>query len=113
SRDGRAAAPPTHRLHAVAVELCWCPDACPRSRTRTPGAGALQARDRGADHPSQRRRCAARYLSIRHTERLSEAGIEAPVGGRGNAYVNAPADSGIGLFKTKVTQHTGPCYYGV
>ena len=48
------------------------------------------------------------YLSIRYTERLAEAGIEASVGSRGDAYDNALAESVIGLFKTDVIRHGGP-----
>ena len=48
------------------------------------------------------------YLSIRYTERLAAAGIEASVGSRGNAYDNALAESVIGLFKTAVIRHAGP-----
>ena len=40
------------------------------------------------------------YLSIRYTERLAAAGIELSVGSRGDAYDNALAETGIGLFKT-------------
>lgn len=48
------------------------------------------------------------YLSIRHTERLAEAGIEPSVGSRGDSYDNALAESVIGLFKTEVIRHRGP-----
>jgi len=48
------------------------------------------------------------YLSIRCTERLAEAGVEASVGSRGDAYDNAMAESVIGLFKTEVIRHAGP-----
>jgi len=48
------------------------------------------------------------YLSIRYTERLAAAGIEASVGSRGDAYDNAMAESVIGLFKTEVIRHGGP-----
>jgi transposase InsO family protein len=48
------------------------------------------------------------YLSIRYTERLAAAGIEASVGSRGDAYDNALAESVIGLFKTEVIRHAGP-----
>jgi transposase InsO family protein len=41
------------------------------------------------------------YLSIRYTERLSEAGIEPSVGSRGDSYDNALAETVIGLYKTK------------
>ena len=46
--------------------------------------------------------------SIRYTERLANAGIEASVGSRGDAYDKALAESVIGLFKTEVIYHTGP-----
>ena len=41
-------------------------------------------------------------LSIRYTERLAEAGIEPSVGSVGDAYVNALAESVIGIYKTEV-----------
>ncbi len=50
----------------------------------------------------------SQYLSIRYTERLAEAGIEASVGSRGDAYDNAFAESVIGLYKTEVIRHAGP-----
>ncbi len=48
------------------------------------------------------------YLSIRYTERLSEAGIEPSVGSVGDSYDNALAESVIGLFKTEVIRRRGP-----
>lgn len=48
------------------------------------------------------------YLSIRYTERLAEAGIQASVGTTGDAYDNALAESIIGLFKTEVIHRKGP-----
>ena len=48
------------------------------------------------------------YLSIRYTERLADAGIELSVGGRGDAYDNALAETVIGLFKTEVIRRRGP-----
>jgi transposase InsO family protein len=50
----------------------------------------------------------SQYLSIRYTERLAAAGIEASVGSRGDAYDNALAESVIGVFKTEVIRHAGP-----
>ena len=50
----------------------------------------------------------SQYLSIRYTERLAAAGIEASVETRGDAYENALAESVIGLFKTEVIRHAGP-----
>lgn len=61
--------------------------------------------DGGLVHHSDR---GSQYLSIRYTERLAEAGIEASVGSRGDAYDNALAESVIGLFKTEVIHYDGP-----
>ena len=64
---------------------------------RETDAGLMCHSDRGSQ-----------YLSIRYTERLAAAGIEASVGSRGDAYDNALAESVIGLFKTEVIRHAGP-----
>ena len=48
------------------------------------------------------------YLSIRYTERLSEAGIAPSVGSVGDFYDNALAETVIGLFKTEVIRRAGP-----
>ena len=58
--------------------------------------------DTGLVHHSDR---GSQYLSIRYSERLAAAGIEASVGSRGDAYDN---ESVIGLFKTEVIRHGGP-----
>ena len=50
----------------------------------------------------------AQYLSIRYTERLTEAGIDTSVGSVGDSYDNALAESIIGLFKTEVIEFLGP-----
>ena len=50
----------------------------------------------------------SQYLSIRYTERLAEAGLEASVGSRGDSYDNALAETVIGLYKTEVIYHDGP-----
>lgn len=47
-----------------------------------------------SDHGSQ-------YLSIRYTERLAEANIEASVGSVGDSYDNALAETINGLYKTE------------
>lgn len=44
---------------------------------------------------------AVKYLSIRYTERLAEAGAVCSIGSRGDSYDNALAETIIGLFKTK------------
>jgi transposase InsO family protein len=48
------------------------------------------------------------YVSMRYTDRLSEAGINPSVGSRGDSYDNALAESIIGLFKTEIIQRKGP-----
>ena len=48
------------------------------------------------------------YVSIRYTERLSEAGIEPSVGSVGDSYDNALAETIIGLFKTELIRQRGP-----
>jgi putative transposase len=53
----------------------------------------------GLIHHSDR---GVQYVSIRYTERLSDAGIEPSVGSVGDSYDNAMAESIIGLFKTEV-----------
>ncbi len=68
---------------------------------------ALHAREvsGGLIHHSDR---GTQYLSIRYTERLAEAGIEASVGSVGDSYDNALAETIIGLFKTEVIHVRGP-----
>src|SRR5207342_1638622 len=64
---------------------------------RQPGEGLVHHSDRGVQ-----------YLSIRYTERLAEAGIEASVGTTGDSYDNALAETVIGLYKTEVIRRRGP-----
>src|SRR5262249_26331316 len=68
---------------------------------------ALHARQPTGDliHHSDR---GVQYVSIRYTERLLEAGIEASVGSVGDSYDNALAESVIGLYKTEVIRRRGP-----
>jgi transposase InsO family protein len=70
---------------------------------------ALYARQPGRDggliHHSDR---GCQYLSIRYTERLAEAGIDASVGSVGDSYDNALAETLIGLYKTEVIHERGP-----
>ena len=61
------------------------------------GAGLVHHSDRGVQ-----------YLSIRYSDRLSEAGIAPSVGSRGDAFDNALAESVIGLFKMEVIRRQGP-----
>ena len=48
------------------------------------------------------------YLSIRYTNRLTQAGIEPSVGSVGDSYDNALAESVIGLYKTELIRPKGP-----
>jgi transposase InsO family protein len=48
------------------------------------------------------------YLSMRYSERLADAGIAPSVGGRGDSYDNALAESVIGLYKAEVIHRDGP-----
>ena len=48
------------------------------------------------------------YLSIRYTNRLTEAGIEPSVGSVGDSYDNALAESVIGLYKTELIHKRAP-----
>src|SRR3546814_2808407 len=50
----------------------------------------------------------SQYVSIRYTERLSEAGINPSVGHTGSAYDNALAETINGLYKTEVIHRRGP-----
>ena len=62
-------------------------------------------RDGGLVHHSDR---GGQYLSIRYTERMTEAGIEPSVGSVGDSYDNALAETINGLFKTEVVRRRGP-----
>ena len=65
------------------------------SRTKT--EGLIHHSDRGSQ-----------YLSIRYTERLAEADIDASVGSVGDSYDNALAETINGLYKTEVIRRRGP-----
>jgi transposase InsO family protein len=68
---------------------------------------AIHARGKSDDliHHSDR---GTQYLSIRHSERLAEAGITASVGSIGDSYDNALAETINGLYKTEVIRKRGP-----
>jgi transposase InsO family protein len=65
-------------------------------------------RGAGVDHLVHHSDRGTQYLSMRYTDRLSEAGIEPSVGSRGDSYDNALAESIIGLFKAEVIHRKGP-----
>ena len=62
------------------------------------GIGLVHHRDRGS-----------RYLSIRYTERLADAGIEPSVGSVDDSHDNALAETIKDLFKAGVIHCRGPC----
>jgi putative transposase len=65
--------------------------------SRTGTQGLVHHSDRGCQ-----------YLSIRYTERLAEAGVDASVGSVGDSYDNALAETINGLYKTEVIRRRGP-----
>src|SRR3954471_15476959 len=71
--------------------------------------GRFPRRPKRQQRPMLRRSLeSARYLSIRYTERLLDAGIEPSVGSVGNSYDNALAETINGLFKAEVIHRRGP-----
>jgi transposase InsO family protein len=58
----------------------------------------------GLAHHSDR---GSQYVSIRHTERLAEAGIEPSVGSVGDSYDNVLAETINGLYKAEVIHRHG------
>jgi putative transposase len=50
----------------------------------------------------------SQYISIRYTERLSEAGIEPSVGSKGDSYDNALAETINGLYKAELIHRRAP-----
>ena len=66
--------------------------------SRTGTDGLVHHSDRGSQ-----------YLSIRYTERLAEAQINASVDSVGDSYDNALAETINGLYKTEVIRRRGPC----
>lgn len=59
----------------------------------------------GLVHHSDR---GSQYVSIKYTERLTEAGIEPSVGSVGDSYDNALAETINGLYKNEVIHRRGP-----
>ena len=94
-----------------AVErYCALYNATPCARTRrsvsaprSPSGGAL-TRPRS---PSLPRLKLSQLLDTGH-ERLAEAGVVTSVGGRGDSYDNAMAESVNGLYKTELVRRRGP-----
>ena len=77
--------------------------------TSTSTSATRHSLPRPAAGPSLRRRALnGQYLSIRYTNRLTEAGIEPSVGSVGDSYDNALAESVIGLYKTELIHKRAP-----
>jgi len=74
-------------------------------RGSPPGSATARA---GIQSQSPTAVLAERYLSIRYTERLTEAGAVTSVGSRGDSYDNALAESIIRLYKTELIRKRGP-----
>jgi transposase InsO family protein len=62
-------------------------------------------RDSSLVHHSDR---GSQYVSIRSSERLSEAGIEPSVGSKGDSYDNALAETINGLYKAELIHRRAP-----
>lgn len=62
-------------------------------------------RDDALIHHSDR---GSQYVSIRYSERLSEAGIEPSVGSKGDSYDNALAETINGLYKAELIHRRAP-----
>ena len=62
-------------------------------------------RDDALIHHSDR---GSQYVSIRYSERLTEAGIEPSVGSKGDSYDNALAETINGLYKAELIYRRGP-----
>ena len=50
----------------------------------------------------------SQYMSIRYTQRLTEAGVDSSVDSVGGSYDNALTETIIGLYKTEVIRRRGP-----
>jgi putative transposase len=62
-------------------------------------------RDSKLIHHSDR---GSQYVSIRYSERLSEAGVEPSVGSKGDSYDNALAETINGLYKAELIHRRAP-----
>ncbi len=98
---------PVHRRLA-SVELVANRPGSRRARASTLGPATRHSLPRPAAGPSLRPLEPGQYLSIRYTNRLTEAGIEPSVGSVGDSYDNALAESVIGLYKTELIHKRAP-----
>jgi putative transposase len=70
---------------------------CARQPDTSDKSGLIHHSDKGSQ-----------YVSIRYSERLSQAGIEPSVGSTGDSYDNALAETIHGLYKTELVRKKGP-----
>ena len=88
-------------------QAIWARLQRPRMPRRVPNGSlvmAAQAEARLIHHSD----AGSQYLSIAHTEKLAQAGIDPSVGSVGDSYDNALAESIIGLYKTELVYNLGP-----
>lgn len=69
---------------------------------------AIWARNKRLEKLAHRSDRGSQYTSIRHIDRLVEAGAHCSVGTTGDSYDNTPAESVIGLCKTELIRPKGP-----
>ena len=84
-------------VEPICAELPIAPSTYHEHKARQASRGLIHHSDRDCQ-----------YLSVRYTERLAEAGIDATVGSVGDSYDNALAETLIGLYKTEVIHARGP-----
>ena len=90
----------SRRIVGWRVSTCCAPTSPSTPWSRPSGHADARAADlAGLIHHSDR---GVQYLSIRYTERLAEAGIDASVGSVGDSYDNAAAEALNRLYKTEL-----------
>ena len=83
-------------------------DEKPKAKSFSPEVRARAVRmvqEHRGDYHSDR---GSQYVSIKYTERLTEAGIDPSVGSVGDSYDNALAETVNGLYKAEVIWRRGP-----
>jgi len=115
--NGRPEPGASHRLAVAATLVLSAVGCAPPHRAAAPArpsTGSHQPKPSTITyaHPNKavlrRTLETGQYLSIRYTDRLAEAGIEASVGNIGDSYDNALAETINGLYKTEVIRPNGP-----
>ena len=70
---------------------------CARKPDTSDNSGLIHHSDKGSQ-----------YVSIRYSQRLLQAGVEASVGSTGDSYDNALAETINGIYKTELVRKKGP-----